>query len=218
MKTIQEIKNEAWSALKGRWAEAIVATILLMLVDYMIDIPILFELFNGFRISDAADVLYQIIIAIYFLVLIALLLPLLCGYLNSYVDLHEGVEGSLVRNMTRNTRSNFFHFLYGMIVQLIATSLWSILLILPGIIKSYSYAMTPYILRDYPDLTAVEALKLSERMMKGHKMELFRLQLSFLGWLALTILSVGILLPWTMPYIASAYAVFYIDVRDGLTE
>lgn len=91
--------------------------------------------------------------------------------------------------------------------------LWSLLLIIPGIIKEYSYSMTPFILADHPKLTASQAIALSEDMMDGHKADLFFLNLSFIGWdiLAALTLNLGNLL--LNPYRNAAHAAFYRQLQ-----
>lgn len=100
------------------------------------------------------------------------------------------------------------------------TFLWSLLLIVPGIIKSFSYSMTPFILMNHPEYTVHEALDISREMMKGHKWELFLLYLSFFGWLLLTIITFGIASFWVVPYISTSIAHFYLRLseKDELEE
>ena len=86
----------------------------------------------------------------------------------------------------------------------IFTFLWSLLFIIPGIVKAYSYAMTPYIVHDNPEMPVRECIRQSQRMMKGYKMKLFLLDLSFIGWILLGIFSFGIGLLWVLPYMETA--------------
>lgn len=94
------------------------------------------------------------------------------------------------------------------------TLLWSLLLIIPGIVKACSYAMTPYILYDNPKLQGNAAIELSMRMMRGHKMKLCVLYLSFIGWFLLCILTLGIGFLWLKPYVQASKAAFYEDVKE----
>ena len=87
--------------------------------------------------------------------------------------------------------------------------LWSLLLVIPGIVKAYSYAMTPYILHDNPEMGVSDSLRRSQQMMKGFKTKLFLLDLSFIGWLLLGFITFGIGLLWVCPYMATARAKFY---------
>ena len=89
--------------------------------------------------------------------------------------------------------------------------LWSLLLVIPGIIKTYSYAMTPFIMAENPEMTAKEAIAESKRLMDGHKWELFCLGFSFIGWALLAALTLGIGSIFLNPYVEAAYAAFYRD-------
>ena len=101
----------------------------------------------------------------------------------------------------------------GMLLMAVYTFLWTLCFIIPGIIKSFSYAMTPYILNERPELTADEAIELSMKMMEGHKMDLFIFYLSFIGWYLLAILTCFIGYLWLIPYVYTAQAAFYEDVK-----
>ena len=99
--------------------------------------------------------------------------------------------------------------------------LWSLLLIIPGVIAAYSYAMTPYLMAEFPDLRVMEAIRESKRLMRGNKWRLFCLQFSFIGWellALLTPLAIGYF--WISPYRAAAEMGFYMDVtgRGQLRE
>lgn len=88
-------------------------------------------------------------------------------------------------------------------------TLWSLLFIIPGIIKSFSYAMTPFIMAENPDMTAKEAIEASKQMMDGHKGELFMLDLTFIGWEILAALTLNIGYIFLNPYKNAAYTAFY---------
>lgn len=92
------------------------------------------------------------------------------------------------------------------------TILWTLLFIVPGLIKGFSYAMTPFILADHPEMTASEAITASRKLMDGHKGELFVLGLSFFGWNLLCVFTLGIASLWITPYLNAAYAAFYREL------
>ena len=92
--------------------------------------------------------------------------------------------------------------------------LWSLLFIIPGIVKGLSYAMTPFILEEHPEMTASQAIKASMQLMDGHKMDLFILGLSFIGWSLLACLTMGIGFLFLNPYMNAAYAAFYRDISS----
>ncbi len=95
------------------------------------------------------------------------------------------------------------------------TLLWSLLLVIPGIIADLRYAMTPYILAEYPELSAGEAIHRSKALMEGHKWELFVLRLTFIGWDLLAALSLNIGHLWLNPYKNAAEAAFYRRVSTA---
>ena len=95
------------------------------------------------------------------------------------------------------------------------TALWSLLFIVPGIIKALSYAMAPYIYAENGYfMTPIQAIDESKRIMQGHKAELFVLLLSFIGWFILSSLTCGILLIYVAPYYSAAMANFYNEIKD----
>ena len=98
------------------------------------------------------------------------------------------------------------------------TALWTLLFVVPGIIKSLSYAMTPFILEDHPELTASEAINRSKKLMDGHKMDLFILSLTFIGWEILSGLTFGIGFLFLNPYRNAAYAAFYRNISAPRQE
>ena len=93
--------------------------------------------------------------------------------------------------------------------------LWSLLLVIPGIVASYSYAMTDYILAGYPELTAGEAIARSKEMMSGNRWRLFCLHLSFIGWSILCTFTLGIGNLWLTPYKQAANAAFYREISGN---
>ena len=93
------------------------------------------------------------------------------------------------------------------------TFLWTLLLIIPGIMKAFSYALTPYIIMDEPELTARQAITRSCEIMEGRRWKLFCLYLSFIGWGILSLLTFGIGFLWLVPYMNASIAAFYEDAR-----
>ena len=208
MKSNQYYKNEALSALRGNWANALVATIILVALALF------------FSSNEAINSYYQRIVINPFIgyslsfVSLFVLLPLAVGYSNSMRVLLETGDNRLTNNSFSLGFGNWLHVVWGMILSTIYIFLWTLLLIIPGIIKSYSYALTPYILVEHPEMSANEAIEESMRLMDGHKFDLFYLQLSFIGWAILSILSLGLGFFWLIPYQMTAQAAFYRDIKN----
>ena len=93
--------------------------------------------------------------------------------------------------------------------------LWTILFIIPGIIKSYEYAIIPYILADEPEISSKDAFKKAKQMMKGNKWRLFKLEFSFIGWAVLCVLTLGIGTFFLIPYVNAATAEFYVELKNN---
>lgn len=90
--------------------------------------------------------------------------------------------------------------------------LWSLLLIVPGMIAAYRYALAPYLMAEDPEMGVMESIEKSKELMKGNKWRLFCLQMSFIGWNLLSVLTLDILSLWIRPYSNVATAAFYLEV------
>ncbi|MBP0963580.1 MAG: DUF975 family protein [Oscillospiraceae bacterium] len=96
--------------------------------------------------------------------------------------------------------------------------LWSLLLVIPGIIKGYAYTFVPYILADNPHISPKRALQLSNQMTMGHKFEIFVLGLSFIGWYLLGTLACGVGVIFVTPYYESTMAELYMQLRHNALQ
>ena len=112
----------------------------------------------------------------------------------------------------KDTFSGFDDFWSAFKVTLLVglyTFLWSLLFYIPGIIKGISYSMSMYILAENKGKSARECIEESKAMTEGHKMELFVLGLSFIGWMLLGMITCGIAYIWILPYMQATYANAY---------
>ncbi len=141
-----------------------------------------------------------------------ILVPSLVIGLNFFsVAMYRGDATSL-EDIFREGFDNFGRKLGGYLWMELFIYLWSLLFVIPGIIKAISYALTPYILADCKNVRATDALKLSMRMMEGHKWEYFVLGLSFIGWMLLTSLTCGLLYVFYVgPYMNNTFAGYYAE-------
>ena len=129
------------------------------------------------------------------------------GYTRYLLDQHDKKELSF-----HTLFSQFDRFGQGfaqMFLRNLYILLWSLLFIIPGFVKQYSYAMTPYIMAEHPEMSANEAITASRQLMDGHKGELFWLHLTFFGWMLLNALTLGIGSLWLNPYMNATNAAFY---------
>lgn len=98
-----------------------------------------------------------------------------------------------------------------MFITNVFLALWTLLFIIPGIIKSYSYAMTSFLLVNEPNIQPVDAITKSRKIMDGKKMQLFLLDLSYVGWYILSLFTLGILSIWVSAWHQTARTLFFTD-------
>ena len=238
MKTNREIRRTTRQALKGNWFIAIVATFVASMlgglsigsnaVSFEVSLPPV-EDFTGVADPDTLEMIlnmYSIILA--FAGVMAIVVTILnivylavgsavsVGYSQFNIDIIDGKKPrleSLFESFGRWGTAIISRILIG-----IFTTLWSLLLIIPGIIASFSYAMTPFVIAENPGMSANEAITESKILMQGNKWKLFCLELSFFGLYILAAFTLGIALIWIIPYHQAAYAAFYRDIRPRRTH
>ena len=151
-----------------------------------------------------------------FLAVLFIVVPLLeVGLCSFFLKLSNKEDAEVLTPFKDTFDAGYTRKLGGSLWMALWVFLWSLLFWIPGIVKSFSYAMTPYILADCPEVSPTEALKISQRMMKGHKGELFMLQLSFIGWYILSGVSFGLfILFYVGPYQQATLAEYYKNLLE----
>ena len=184
----KDYRKQAWQALSGHWGPMVIACLLYSILSSILAYTFLGALLLG---------------GVLMLGLCSVTLSLLRTGDARAELLFDGFKG----NLTNTVMTSLLYNVY--------IALWSLLFVIPGIVKTYSYAMTFYILRDNPDLPANDAITESRRMMNGNKFRLFCLHFSFIGWVFLSMLTFGILLFWVIPYMQTAQAAFYESLKSN---
>jgi uncharacterized membrane protein len=198
MKTISEYKDMALQSLEGKWGKAAIATLIVFII---------LELFGSspsFFMDPIPSMVLQGVFSL-------LLLPLVWGHFIFFLRLIR--DENLDYGHLFDGFNQYFRIFLAELLRGIYILLWALLLIIPGLIKEYSYAMTEFILKDNPEMSGEEAICESMRLMQGHKMQLFLLDLSMIGWLILSFLTLGIGLLFLIPYNYTAHAHFYEDLK-----
>lgn len=185
-----EIRAEARSALSGRWARAIAVSAIPVLVSFILQE---FGRFGG---------LLELLVAG----------PLALGSALFYLALARRRE--IAVGMIFDGFRYYGKVLGLYLLMALFVFLWTLLLVIPGIIAAYRYSQAYYILADNPETGVLEALDRSKQLMTGHKWRLFVLQLSFLGWAILAVIPFGLGLLWLMPYVSASAAVFYRNLIE----
>ncbi len=137
--------------------------------------------------------------------------PLQLGMIYIYLDVVAGGEVDINRLFAGFKRLGQSICLY--LLVNIFVFLWSLLFVIPGIIKMLSYSQAFYILAEHPEMTASEALNESKMIMEGHKSELFVLYLSFIGWSLLGAITCGIGYIWIIPYMQATFTNYYHKIK-----
>ena len=227
-KTSAEFRSIARLALKGKWPIAILAGLITVLLGGSFS-PTTFEFNFNVTSSDTGSALdlgnsisllpdwfpaiawTMVIVAIIYAILYFVIGSVVAiGYAKfnlEIVDHGDAKIGDIFSCMNMWKTAVVTRLLTSLIIFL-----WSLLLIIPGIIAAYSYAMTDYILAENPDMKATEAMKASKEMMKGNRWRLFVLELSFIGWAILCVFTCGLGTFVLAPYQEAAYAAFYREV------
>lgn len=211
----KDIKLCAKEDLRGRWPMAIAAMLLALFVPALVaQLPGSFLSF-GYGMALAAES-YGVAAVSYFLSMVwslgatyLIVAPLSMGYIYFNLRISRHREANALMPYRAFTSGVYGRVTLGYFMMSLFIMLWSLLFLIPGIIKSFSYAMMPYIMMDDPSKSWKEALEESKRMMCGHKWELFVLVLSFLGWILLIMITLGIASLYVVPYMQQAEANFY---------
>ncbi len=211
MQLNSELRAQARERLEGKWGTFVLMTFLFYVIQALLQIP--GSVGDLFKVLSPENALTSESLSTLSVLLTLLALPLSWGLTVSLLRNHreESVDLENLFDGFRGGRyTRVFCALF--LVQLF-TFLWALLLIIPGIIKAFSYALTPYILLDEPELTARQAIARSCEIMQGRRWKLFCLYLSFIGWGILSVLTFGIGFLWLLPYMNASFAAFYEDAR-----
>jgi len=231
MKPISQIKGEAWVMLSGNWGPAIgvvllagvimwgagmVLSMVTQMFSFIFMVPI------GVIASGSVEAMsvFMVLFWVLFIMVISLGLSMASkafegvlerGKASYFLQLSRGSQrpefSVMFDGFSDFLRSALTGLLYGLYVWL-----WSLLLIVPGIVFSIAYSQAYFILRDHPGINAGEALRRSREMMRGAKAKYFWMWLSFMGWWLLILISFGIASIWAAPYWLAARTKFYADL------
>jgi len=231
MKFAEDFRREAREALENNWGKAVGAGFVASLLGEGIvewrsysssfsdagNATLEKAVSQGGIDSETAALLMAIVGGSLLLGLIMFLVHLLIGspVTLGYCKFNLNLVDRNGKARFANLFSEFKHLGPAVALQLLRalyTFLWSLLFVIPGIIKGYSYSMAAYILTEHPEMTPNEAITKSRELMDGNKWRLFCLQFSFIGWAFLCLFTCGIGYLWLLPYEEAAVAAFYREI------
>ena len=205
MKSRQEIKASAKEALRAQYGTAVLLVVMYTLASIALNI------LNALVAASTSNEAVQLIVS---LAGTCILFVIFINFIGENIKVYrreQASPGAVFSGM----KVNFLRKLGGTVWMCILIFLWTLLLIIPGIIKMFSYYFTQFILADCPNVTANQAIKISMRITNGYKWDIFYFGLTFIGWMLLSILTLGLLyIFYVGPYFWAAFGGLYIELRD----
>ncbi len=209
-----EIRAESRRILSGNWGQAVLVVLVIFLIS-----GISGSISGSFTNSDGSYVSGALLVVATILSLMSIVYTILVvnvlnyGFVITYLQLCR--EGKIVFENLFKGFKDYGRVVAVMFLKKLLIFLWTLLFIIPGIIKTYAYSMTEYILMDNPGMDALTAISKSKEMMSGWKGKLFLLDLSLIGWWFLSLLTCGIGYLWLASYFLTNRAVFYQEMTGG---
>jgi uncharacterized membrane protein len=205
MGTNQDYKNRALASLDGKWGKAVVATFIYYFLTMGLDWVVTTPMGDNLTISYSTSGILTLVF-----------LPLGWGFIVYFLNLirFEDINYSRLFDGYKDILRIFLATFLSYLVIVIGLCL----LIVPGIILATGLLMTDFILKDDPEISAIDAMAKSWKMTNGHKAELFYLFLSFIGWIVLSLLTLGVGFLILSPYMQTTLAHYYEDLKEEQGE
>ena len=191
----KELKTLAKEQLKGNWATGAIITLIFMVLSGAVN-------YVGYKIDSSSTFLS-----------IFVTYPIAMGMSIAYVNLVKNKQSLQVGDMFKGFK--IFGKSVGIALWMFLwTFLWTLLFIIPGIIKGIAYSQSTIIIANDSRVNVKDALKLSMKMTKGHKWDIFVMQLSFIGWGLLVPLTLGLGVLWLTPYISATMTNMFYKLKE----
>ena len=221
-------KSFAKQQLQGRWGIPILITVIITIITSIFAIPDMIRTISESSNVMASENIDQYILAMSELsssntsfistiiqAIVAGILSL--ASLNVYIQMTRSPE-PVSFSLFIEGLNNWFKATLATLWQFIWLFLWSLLFIIPGVIKSIEYSMMFYIIAEYKNISVTKAMKISMIITKGHKMDIFLLELSFIGWVLLSCLTLGLGLIILEPYVELTHVNTFHDLLQEAIE
>lgn len=190
----KSFRDAGWAQLGGQWGAAAIFTLVYVVVDI------------------AVSSVETALLGTSFLTSLLFLPPMVYAFNIAFLENKRSGKAFNAKDLFIGF-NDYIRVTGTYLLQSLYVFLWTLLLIVPGVIKSISYSQTMYILKDCPELSFNAAIERSMAMMEGHKWGCFKLYLSFIGWVLLAIVTLGIALFWVAPYMSATFANYYEQVK-----
>lgn len=206
------LKTEAKARMQGYWSSLIIAAVVVVISSALSSITRTEYIYlNGQYIQTTTTTAFSALYAL--LVAPVVSVGVSKFFLNFATNREYGVDD------IKYAFSNYGQVLLGMLWQRLFIFLWSLLFVIPGIIKAISYSMTKYILAENPNVGFKEAIKISMVLTDGRKSEVFGVAVSFIGWFILSAMTLGILNLYVAPFFETTMAQVYEQLKgDAIAQ
>ena len=187
-------RERGWEQLSNRWTPAVAVTIVYCFISALV--------------SSVSATMNIALLGSFFII------PMYYSYYVAFLNNKRTGAEIKIESLFEGYNDYFARVSFTLLLAYLYMVLWTLLFIIPGIVKSISYSQTVYVLKDYPELSYNQAIERSMAMMEGHKWQYFGLLLSFIGWFILIFITFGIASIWVAPYLAATSAHFYEYVKE----
>ena len=225
---LKTIYKATWEKLQGRWTKAVLACVAFTFVAFIIVFLIISACIGGKEGAGVQEMqktigvddmrLYDMVqgdIIFGYIISAILILPFIYGLARFFLNYYDEEKATISMILSPMFSVRIWS---AMILRYGTIFLYSLLLIVPGVMKSYSYALADYLLAEDQSYSGLEAMKESERLMKGHRWELFKLDLLLMPCFILSHFTFGILNLWIVPFVHTMHICFYRNVLMGMDE
>lgn len=198
-----KIRQKARETLHGNWGVSVLCTVIYIILVLCISV------------LGALNPILQLVLWVF------VSIPIMFGLIYVFKKLHFEKDDNLLPNLFKISfadQKRYFRIIGAGVSSCVIIFLGSLLLIIPGIMLSLAYALVPFIVVDNPELPIDDVLTRSRKMMNGYKWKLFVLYLTFIGWIILSILTLGIGFIFLSPYMSVALAEFYAIVKKDFRK
>lgn len=213
MWTISMLKDNAKSCLKNYYWLGLVAIVIMSVITYVANLILtsILGVLSGIGSSEFFTLMITLVASLAVAVLVSY--PLTVGINRFFLDARSG-DTEIGKLFYSYGQSRFSNIVCTMFIMVIKVFLWSLLLYIPGIIKTYEYRLVPYIIAENPNIDTRRAFEISRQTMDGEKFNSFVLDLSFIGWYLLGIIAFGIGILFVSPYHQATLTEFYCCMRE----
>ena len=204
-----DLLSDSRKSLSGHWSKGV-----LFMLCFFVLVTVIYWVFYGLLAIFGVDITSNLVKVLQIPIDVFCTVPLFFACVLSFLAFVKDEKPINYKDIFQGFNQKYYlKSISVYVLVLVYTVLWTFLLIVPGIIKGLSYSLAPFIIAENPELSAEEAIQRSMKMMNGHKMELFLLNLLGAGLVLLSVFTLCIAYLWLLPWLETALTKFYFKVK-----